>query len=121
MKTLLISALALTVAVAPVFGEDQDELKQPKHHNNPPPQKQVNAVPKSYTPRVQQQLNARTQAVLRNNPNMKPSFTPKTYTPNVQNRTRTYTPPNQDAAVNPNANARLNNQNWNRYRNRTNT
>ena len=120
MKTLLISALALTVVAAPVFGEDKDEHKQPKHRNNPPPQKQVNPMPKSYTPRVQQQLNARTQAVLQNKPNVKPSFTPRTYTPNVQNRTRTFTPPNQDAPLNPDANAKLNNRNWTRNRDRTN-
>ncbi len=121
MKTLLLSALALTVAAAPVFGEDRDEHKQPKHRNNPPPQRQVNTMPKSYTPRVQKQLNARTQAVLQNKPNVKPSFTPRSYTPNVQNRTRTFTPPNQDAAVNPNANAKLNNRNWTRNRDRTNS
>jgi len=129
MKTLLISALALMVAAAPVFGEDQDEQKQPKHRNNPPPQRQapvqrqVNQVPKSYTPKVQQQMNARTQAVLQNKPNVNRTYTPrtntpKTYTPNVQNRTRTYTP-NPDAAVN--ANTKLNNANWDRNRDRTNT
>jgi hypothetical protein len=127
MKTLLLSALALTVAVAPVFGEDQDAPKPPKHRNNPPPpQKQVNQMPKSYTPRVQQQLNARTQAVLQNKPNVNRTYTPRTYTPrtytpNVQNRTRTFTPPNQDEAVNPDANAKFNNRNWTRNRDRTNT
>ena len=120
MKTLLLSALAFAVVAAPVFGEDQDEHKQQK--KNPPPQRQVNQVPKTYTPRVQQQLNARTQAVLQNKPNANrtytpKTYTPKTYTPNVQNRTRTVTP-NQDAALN--ANAKLNNPNWNRNRNRTN-
>lgn len=121
MKTLLISALALTVVAAPVFGEDQDEQKQPKHRNNPPPQRQAPSapMPKSYTPKVQQQMNARTQAVLKNNPNVNRTYTPrtnvpKTYTPNVQNRTRTYTPPNPDAAVN--ANTKLNSPNWNRNR-----
>ncbi|HSV61958.1 MAG TPA: peptidoglycan-binding domain-containing protein [Chthoniobacterales bacterium] len=116
MKTLLLSALALTIAAAPIFGEDQDQPKQPKKQT--PPQRQVNQVPKSYTPRVQQQLNARTQATLQNKPNVNRTYTPKTYTPNVQNRTRTYTPPNQDAAVN--ANNKLNNPNWNRNRYRTN-
>ena len=128
MKTLLISALALTVAAAPVFGEDQDQHKQPKHKNNPAPQRQAPAVPKSYTPRVQQQMNARTQAVLQNKPKVNRTFTPrtntpKTYTPNVQNRTRIYTPPNQDAVVN--ANPKLEtpnrNRNWSRNRDRTNS
>jgi Putative peptidoglycan binding domain len=129
MKTLLISALALTVAAAPVFGEDQDEQKQPKHRTNPPPQRQapvqrqVNQVPKSYTPKVQQQMNARTQAVLQNQPKINRTYTPrtnapKTYTPNVQDRTRTYPRPNPDAAVDANANTKLNNPNWNRDRNR---
>jgi len=116
MKTLLLSALALTVVAAPIFGEDQDQPKQPK--KQPPPQRQVNQVPKSYTPRVQQQLNPRTQATLQNKPNVNRTYTPKTYTPNVQNRTRTVTPPDQDAAVNPNT--KLDNPNWNRNRYRTN-
>ena len=122
MKTLLLSALALAVAAAPVFGEDQDEHKQPKKQA-PPPQKQVNQVPKSYPPKVQPQMNARTQAVWQNKPNFNRTYTPrtnipKTDTPNFQNRTRTYTPPNPDAAVN--ANPKLNDPNWSRYRNRTN-
>ena len=118
MKTLLLSALALAVVAAPVFGEDQDEHKQPKHRNNPPAKQPVNQVPKSYTPRVQQQMNARTQAVLQNKPNVNRTYTPKTYTPNVQNRTRAVTPPNSDVAVD--ANNKLNNPNWNRNRNRNN-
>ncbi|MFN2621815.1 MAG: peptidoglycan-binding protein [Chthoniobacterales bacterium] len=121
MKTLLLSALALAVAAAPVFGEDQDQPKPPK--KQAPAQRQVNQVPKSYTPRVQQQMNARTQAVLQNKPNINRTYTPRTnvprtYTPNVQNRTRIYTGPNQDASVN--ANTKLNNPNWSRNRNRTN-
>jgi len=127
MKTLLISALALTVAAAPVFGEDQDEHKQPKHKNNPPPQRQappqrqVNQVPKSFTPQVQQKMHP-TQAS-QNQPKVNRTYTPKTYTPNVQNRTRTYTPPNQDAVVNANPKLETPNRNWNqnRNRNRTNT
>src|SRR5436190_4752878 len=121
MKTLLLSIAALAVAAAPVFGEDQDNPKQPKHRQNAPqaPQRQVNTVPKSYTPRVQQQL--RTQAVLQNQPKVNArTYTPRTNSPNVQNRTRTYTPPNQDTSINANANTKLNNQNWSRYRNRTN-
>src|SRR3954471_12776809 len=124
MKTLLLSVLALTVAAAPVFGEDEDQPKQPKRQA--PPQKQVNTVPKSYTPRVQQQLTAKTQA-LQNKPNVNRTYTPKTYTPNpnVQSRTRNITPlPNQDAprTVTPrNPTVTSNNwqnQNQNRNRNR---
>jgi len=122
MKTLLLSIAALAVAVAPVFGEDQDEHKQPKNrsqHTPPAPQRQVNTVPRSYTPRVQQQLTARTQA-LQNKPNVNRTYTPRTYTPNVQNRTRTFTPPDQDASVN--ANPRWTNRDWqNRNRTPTNT
>jgi hypothetical protein len=121
MKTLLLSIAALAVAAAPVFGEDQDEHKQPKtrsqHAPPPAPQRQVNAVPRSYTPRVQPQLNARTQA-FQNKPNFNRTYTPRTYTPNLQNRTRTYTPPDQDAAVNPKT--RWTNQNWTQNRTRTN-
>ena len=116
MKTLLLSVLALTVVAAPVFGEDQDEHKQQK--KQAPAQRQVNQVPKSYTPKVQQQVHARTPAV-QNKPNVYRTYTPRTNRPNVQNRTRTFTPPNQDAAVN--ANTKLNSPNSNRYRNRTNT
>jgi hypothetical protein len=122
MKTLLLSIAALAVAAAPVFGEDQDNPKQPKHRQNAPqaPQRQVNTVPKSYTPRVQQQLQAKTRAVLPNQPKVNArTYTPRTTPPNVQNRTRTFTPPNQDTSVN--ANTKLNNQNWSRNRNRTNT
>jgi hypothetical protein len=112
MKTLLISALALTVAAAPIFGEDQDQSKPPK--KQAPPQRQVNAVPRSYTPRVQQQLQTKTQAV-QNKQNFNRTNTTKKFTPNVQNRTRTYSP-NQNTSVNTNTN--VNNQDW---RNRTNT
>src|SRR5438105_9051110 len=125
MKTLLLSIAALAVAAAPVFGEDEDKPKPPKRVQNAPrvqqvPQRQVNTVPRSYTPRVQQQLNARTNAILQNRPNVTArTYTPRTYTPNVQNRTRTFTPPNQDTSLN--ANTRLTNQNWPRNRNRTNT
>jgi hypothetical protein len=124
MKTLLLSIAALAVAAAPVFGEDQDNPKQPKHRQNAPqaPQRQVNTVPKSYTPKVQQQLNARTQAVLQNKPNATArTYTPRTYSPNVQNRTRTYMPPNQDTSVNANTKLNDNNRNWSRNRNRTDT
>ena len=130
MKTLLISALAFTVVAAPVFGEDRDEHKQPRPKNHAPAQRQAPSapMPKSYTPKVPQQMNPRTQAVLQNKPNVNRTYTPrtnvpKTYTPNVQNRTRTYTPPNQDAVVSPNANTKLNtqNRNWTPNRDRTNT
>ena len=115
MKTLLLSALALTVAAAPVFGEDQDQSKQPKKEAPPPP-RHVNAVPRSYTPRVQQQLQTKTQA-LQNKQNFNRTNTTKTFTPNVQNRTRTFTP-NQNTTVNTNTN--VTNQDW-RNRTRTNT
>jgi hypothetical protein len=113
MKTLLISALALAVAAAPVFGEDQDQSKQPK--KQAPPQRHVNPVPRSYTPRVQQQLTTKTQA-LQNKQNYNRTNTTKTFTPNVQTRTRTYTP-NQNTSVNANTN--VTNQNWNRTRTNT--
>src|SRR4051794_11213652 len=113
MKTLLLSALALTVAAAPVFGEEQDQSKHPQ--KQAPPQRHVNAVPRSYTPRVQQQLQTKTQA-LQNKQNFNRTNTTKTFTPNV-NRTRTFTP-NQNTTVNANTN--VTNQNW-RNRTRTNT
>ena len=124
MKTLLLSIAALAVAAAPVFGEDEDKPKPPKRVQNAPrvqqaPQRQVNTVPRSYTPRVQQQLNARTNAVLQNRPNVTArTYTPRTYTPNVQNRTRTFTPPNQNTSVATNTNTTVRNRDW---QNRTNT
>jgi hypothetical protein len=115
MKTLLISALALTVAAAPVFGEDQDKSKHPQ--KQAPPQRHVNTVPRSYTPRVQQQLQTKTQTP-QNKQNFNRTNTTKTFTPNVQTRTRTFTP-NQNTSVNTNTN--VTNQNWTRNRTRTNT
>ena len=115
MKTLLLSALALTVATAPVFGEEQDQPKHPQ--KQAPPQRHINAVPRSYTPRVQQQLQNKTQA-LQNRQNLNRTNTTKTFTPKVQTQTRTYTP-SQNTTVNADTN--VNNHNWNRYRNRTNT
>lgn len=115
MKTLLLSALALTVAAAPVFGEEQDQSKHPQ--KQAPPQRHVNAVPRSYTPRVQQQLQNKTQA-LQNRQNLNRTNTTKTFTPKVQTQTRTYTP-SQNTTVNADTN--VNNHNWKQYRNRTNT
>jgi len=115
MKTLLLSALALTVAAAPVFGEEQDQSKHSQ--KQAPPPRHINAAPRSYTPRVQQQLQNKTQA-LQNRQNFNRTNTTKTFTPNVQNRTRTITP-NQNTTVNANTN--VTNQNWNRNRTRTNT
>jgi Putative peptidoglycan binding domain len=114
MKTLLISALALTVAAAPVFGEEQDQSKHPQ--KQAPPPRHVNTVPRSYTPRVQQQLQNKTQA-LQNKQNFNRLNSTKTFTPNVQTRTRTFTP-NQNTTVTANTN--VTNQNW-RDRTRTNT
>lgn len=125
MKTLLASIIALAVVVAPVFGEDQDEHKQPKNKNQSPPQRQAPTnAPRSYTPKVQQQLTAKTQA-LQNKPNVNRTYTPKTYPPNtnVQNRTRNFTPPpDQDAprTVTP-KNPTVTNNYWqNRNRNTDN-
>jgi len=125
MKTLLLTIAALAIATAPVFGEYQDEHKQPKNKSQAPPQRQApNNVPRSYTPKVQQQLTNKTQA-LQNKPNVNRTYTPKTYTPNanVHNRTRTFTPrPDQDAprTITP-KNPPVTNNNWqnqNRNRNR---
>jgi hypothetical protein len=118
MKKLLLSIVALAVASAPLFGEDQDQQKQSKNRNQPAPKRQVNTVPKSYTPRVQQHQQ-KTQA-LQNKPNVtNRTYTPRTNTSNVQNRPRTVTPRDRDAAVN--ANTKLTNQyNQSRNRNRTN-
>jgi hypothetical protein len=121
MKTLLLSALALTVAATRMFGEEQDQAKHPQKQAPPPP-RHVNNVPRSYTPRVQQQLQTKTQSLQNkqnfNRTNTTKTYTPKTFTPKVQTQTRTYTP-SQNTTVNADTN--VNNHNWNRYRNRTNT
>jgi Putative peptidoglycan binding domain len=123
MKTLLLSIAAFAVAAAPVFGEDQNDQKKQKQRNSAPPpqQRQVNPVPRSYTPKVQQQLTARTQA-LQNKQNFnKQTYTPKTYPPPVQNSPRVVKPPQQDLTTNTNQNNQnkwngnnSNRNNWNR-------
>jgi hypothetical protein len=125
MKTLLLSITAFAVATAPVFGEDQNDQKKQKQTKSAPQtqQRQVNPVPRSYTPKVQQQLNARTQA-LQNKPNYnKQTYTPKTYTPPVQNPARVVKPPQQDLSENTNTNQtnknKWNQNNWTRNRPRT--
>jgi Putative peptidoglycan binding domain len=124
MKTLLLSIAAFAVATAPVFGEDQNDQykqKQRKQDAPKPPQKQVNNVPRSYTPQVQQKLHNQTQA-LQNKPNFnRQNYAPKTYTPAVQ--PRTVVPVDTEARVNPNTRQSTenkwnqnNNNNWNRNR-----
>ena len=57
MKTFLLSIFALAIVAAPVLGEDdKDHPKQPKTKQNPP-QRQVNAAPRTFTPRVQNNLH----------------------------------------------------------------
>ncbi len=120
MKTFLLSIFALAIAAGPVLGEDPVQVKQPK--KNTPPQRQVNAAPRTIAPRtvaprVHNNFSANTQFQPRNNR----AYTPKVYTPNVQARTRTFTP-NQDAPRNTRitADTTLANRNW-RNRTRTNT
>lgn len=123
MKKFLTSICALAVVTVPVWAEDQDQQKPTK---NKPPQRQVNNVPKSYTPRVQQQLNARTQAI-QNSQNLQRNartYVPKT-NPNFQpKRTpQVVTPPNQDAsqANVPSTRVTPTNTDWrNRNRSRNN-
>jgi hypothetical protein len=88
MKTFLLSIFALALVAAPVSGEDeQNQPKPPKR--NPPPQRQVNPVPRTVAPRVQNNLA----------PQFQPRNRPRTYTPDVQARLRSnrqYLTPNQD-------------------------
>jgi hypothetical protein len=122
MKTLLLSIAAFAVATAPVFGEDQNDQKKQKQNNHAPQtqQHQVNPVPRSYTPKVQQNLTNKTQA-LQNKPNFnKQTYTPKTYTPPVQNPARVVKPPQQDSSANTNTTKnKWNQDNWNRNRSTT--
>jgi hypothetical protein len=115
MKTLLLSITAFAVVTAPVFAEDQKDEKKQKQNNKAPQtqQRQVNPVPRSYTPKVQQQLANKTQA-LQNKPNFnKQTYTPKTYTPPVQNPARVVKPPQQDLSANTNT-SQNNQKKWNR-------
>jgi hypothetical protein len=118
MKTLLLSIAAFAVATAPVFGEDQNDQNKQKQHK-PAPQTQqpkVNPVPRSYTPKVQQNLTNKTQA-LQNKPNFnKQTYTPKTYTPPVQNPARVVKPPQQVNTDPTNKNKWDRNNNWTRNR-----
>jgi hypothetical protein len=126
MKTFLLSVCALAVAATPIFGEDQDQPKQPK--KNPPPQRPVNTAPRTVaprtvTPRIQPNTSANTQFQPRN----KPTVTSRTYTPDVQprryhNNTQRFTPPNQDAPVDANTRTTAPNTTvYSRNRTRTNT
>ena len=119
MKTFLLSVFALAIAAAPVFGEDQDQVKQPK--KNAPPQRQVNPAPRTIAPKVHNNFSANTQFQPRHNPTVtNRTYVPKTYTP--KGPARTFTPPNQDAPRNTtvNADTTLASRNW-KNRNRTNT
>jgi hypothetical protein len=129
MKRLLLIITALAVAAAPVFGEDQNDQKKHKNRNNdapkaPPQQRQVNTVPKSYTPKVQQNLMNKQQS-LQNKPNVnKQTWVPKTYTPKVQNQPRTLPPVvEQDTRLNANrkqnSENKWNQNNWNRNQPKT--
>jgi hypothetical protein len=127
MKTFLLSIFALAIVAAPVMGEDdKDHPKAQKNVRQAPPQRQVNAAPRTFTPRVQNNLTPKTQFQPRNNPAVTArTYTPKTYTPNVQPRlrnTQKFTPLNQDAPRSRlNADATVANRNWQaRTRNNTN-
>jgi hypothetical protein len=122
MKTSLFSILALAIAIVPVMGEDQPEIKVQKNKNRvaPAAPRHVNAVPRTMppSPRVQQNVNVTPHF----RQYVKPTTTKRTYTPNVQTQTRTFTPPNQDAprpTTTVRSNVNLQNQDW-RTRNRKN-
>ncbi len=113
MKTLLLSMAALAVAVAPVFGEDRDEHKSKSKTPQAPPRQAPANVQRTYTPRVQQPVTPKIQTQ-QNKPNVNRTYTPKTYTPNtnVQNRTRNFTPRDQDAPRTVNQNQKVTNSEW---------
>jgi len=97
MKTFLLSILAVAIVAAPVLGEDQDQPKVRPPKKNPPPQRQMNPVPRPVAPHVQNNFSPKPQF----QPQYKPTvpartYAPKSYTPDVQarlrNRPRTNTP-----------------------------
>jgi hypothetical protein len=125
MKTFLLSIFAVAIVAAPVRGED-DKDQPKKNKPNPPPQRQVNPAPRTFTPHVQNNVAPKPQFQPQNKPTVTArtytapkSYTPKTYTPTVQPRlhnTQKFTPLNQDAPV-PRTTMKTdtsvaNNQNW---------
>jgi hypothetical protein len=120
MKTFLLSIFALAIVAAPVLGEDQDQPKRPK--KNPPPQRQVNTAPRTFTPRtvtprVQNNFTPKPQF----QPRIKPTVTARTYVP-AKTYTPRFTPADQDAprsTMKTDASV-ANTRNW-RTRTRTNT
>ncbi len=103
MNKFLLSICALAVVASPVWAEDQDQPKQKsKSQTQTAPQRPV--APRTVTPRtapqprVQQNVPANTQLQNRNKYVTPRTYAPKTVNPNTQTRTRTFTPPDQDAA-----------------------
>jgi len=133
MKTFLLSLVALAVASGSVFGEDQDEHKQPKNRSNTappsktytPPQPKVNTAPRTVSPNVQQNFPANTQPKQPKPPVSNNNY-PRSYTPEAQARMHTktprYTAPNQDMPR-TNPNTAVTSKTWqnNRDRDRTNS
>jgi len=100
MKTFLFSIFAVAIVAGPVLGEDEDHPR--KNKENPPAQRPANPEPRTFVPRVQNNLAPKPQF----QPQNKPTFTartyttPNSYTPRVQPRlrnTQPFTPPDQDA------------------------
>jgi hypothetical protein len=128
MKTSLLSIFALTIAIMPAIGaQDQDDIKQPKNKNRvaPAAPRHVNPAPRTMpqTPKVQQNVNVTPhfrQYVKPNTPYTPytpytPNTPNRTYTPKVQARTPTFTPPDQDAprsTTTVQSDVNLRNQDW---------
>ncbi|MEY2574631.1 MAG: hypothetical protein QOF80_118, partial [Verrucomicrobiota bacterium] len=117
MKTFLLSIFALAIVAAPVLGEDDKDHPNQQKTKQAPPQRQVNTAPRTFTPRVQNNVTPKSQFQPRTNPAVTArTYTPKTYTPNVQPRlrnTQKFTPLNQDAPRSTfKADTSVANQNW---------
>ncbi len=132
MKTFLLSLVALAVASGSVFGEDQDEHRQPKNRSTtsaPPrkvytaPQPHVNTAPRTVSPKVQQNFSPNTQPKQPKPPVSNNNY-PRSYTPEAQarmhNKPPGLTPPNQDMPR-TNPNTAVTDKTWQNNRDRTNS
>jgi hypothetical protein len=116
MKTFLLSIFALAIVAAPVMGEEDKDHPKPPKIKQAPPQRQVNAAPRTFAPRVQNSFERKPQFQPQNKPTVtaRTYVAPKTYSPR-------FTPVDQDAprsTMKTDASV-ANNRNW-QARTRTN-
>lgn len=117
MKTFLLSIFAVAIIAGPVLGEDDKDHPKQQKTRQAPPQRQVNTAPRTFTPRVQNNLGPKSQF----QPRIKPTVTARTYVPS-KTYVRRFTPTDRDAprsTMKTNTSI-ANTRNW-QARTRTNT